>query len=120
MFRHGFAVGIRGSPVLLASPDVVGVTGRVRQGGRAWLLALGFLLANPPLHARSDPPFEAAYREILGIASVGGAVLRTRALRPPGRDPFPLAIISHGSPADPAQRPTMGIPIFAVLSNWLL
>jgi hypothetical protein len=72
-----------------------------------------------PAQAAPEPQLEAAYREVVGIASVGGAVLRTRVLRPQGQGPFPVAIISHGSPADPAQRPVM-VPTFAALSNWLL
>ncbi len=80
------------------------------------------MLASPVLQAQAapEPQLEAAYREVVGIASVGGAVLRTRVLRPQGQGPFPVAIISHGSPADPAQRPVMAVPTFAALSNWLL
>ena len=63
---------------------------------------------------------ESTHREIVGIASTDGATLRTRVLRPPGPGPFPLAVISHGSPANPAQRPTMEIPTFAPASSWLL
>jgi dienelactone hydrolase len=91
-------------------------------GPIARLLALGIMFASAVLHAHagSDPRLETAYREVVGIASVGGAVLRTRVLRPQGQGPFPVAIISHGSPADPTQRPVMAIPTFAALSNWLL
>src|SRR5262245_30381467 len=46
--------------------------------------------------------------------------LQTRVLRPAGPGPFPLAIVSHGSPPDAAQRPVMQVPTYASASNWLL
>src|SRR6478609_3160165 len=63
---------------------------------------------------------EAAAQEIVGLATSSGSTLQTRVLRPPGSGPFPLAIVSHGSPADAAQRPSMEIPTFPLVSNWLL
>jgi hypothetical protein len=99
--------GRRRNMVLAAVPDDAAVVARAGAGPIARLLALGIMLASPVLHADagSDPRLETADREVVGIASVGGAVLRTRVLRPQGQGPFPVAIISHGSPADPAQRP---------------
>jgi dienelactone hydrolase len=63
---------------------------------------------------------ETAAQEIVGLATRTGPGLQTRVLRPPGREPFPLAIVSHGSPPDGSQRPTMEIPTFSSVSNWLL
>lgn len=56
----------------------------------------------------------------MGIAAAEGATLRTRVFRPSGPGPFPLAVISHGSPPDASQRPRMDVPTFAAASNWLL
>src|SRR5260370_1332796 len=87
---------------------------------RSALLAALFLLAT--IRAGAAPPttVEAAAQEIVGIAAAEGATLRTRVFRPPGQGPFPLAVISHGSPPDAAQRPVMEVPTFASASNWLL
>src|SRR5262249_59684777 len=63
---------------------------------------------------------KAATQEIIGIRTRSGAVMQTRALRPAGPGPFPLAIVSHGSPADAAQRPAMQVPTYTSASKWLL
>jgi dienelactone hydrolase len=83
------------------------------------LLPLGSTL---PLPATAAPAVsvETAAQEIVGLATRTGPRLQTRVLRPPGREPFPLAIVSHGSPPDGSQRPTMEIPTFSSVSNWLL
>ena len=83
------------------------------------LLPLGSTL---PLPAMAAPAVtvETAAQEIVGLATRTGPRLQTRVLRPPGREPFPLAIVSHGSPPDGSQRPTMEIPTFSSVSNWLL
>jgi dienelactone hydrolase len=83
------------------------------------LLPLGSTL---PLPAMAAPAVtvETAAQEIVGLATRTGPMLQTRVLRPPGREQFPLAIISHGSPPDGSQRPTMEIPTFSSVSNWLL
>jgi len=47
-------------------------------------------------------------------------VIQTRVLQPAGPGPFPLAIVSHGSPPDASQRPAMQVPTYASASNWLL
>src|SRR6187455_2875184 len=75
-----------------------------------------------PWLAKAAPAvtIETAEQEIVGLATSGGNQLQTRVLRPPGPGPFPLAIVSHGSPADAAQRPSMEIPTFPSVSNWLL
>ena len=83
------------------------------------LLPLGSTL---PLPATAAPAVtvETAAQEIVGLATRTGHMLETRVLRPPGREPFPLAIVSHGSPPDGSQRPNMEIPTFSAVSNWLL
>jgi dienelactone hydrolase len=83
------------------------------------LLPLGSTL---PLPATAAPAVtvETAAQEIVGLATRTGPMLQTRVLRPPGREPFPLAIVSHGSPPDGSQRPSMEIPTFSAVSNWLL
>ena len=83
------------------------------------LLPLGSTL---PLPATAAPAVtvETAAQEIVGLATRTGSMLQTRVLRPPGREPFPLAIVSHGSPPDGSQRPSMEIPTFSAVSNWLL
>jgi dienelactone hydrolase len=87
---------------------------------RSVLLAVLLLLAAIRADAAPAANVEAAGQEIVGIASAEGATLRTRVLRPPGQGPFPLAVVSHGSPPDASQRPLMPIPTFAAASNWLL
>jgi hypothetical protein len=73
-----------------------------------------------PTNAAAAATVETAAQEIVGLPTSSGSTLQTRVLRPPGLGPFPLAIVSHGSPADAAQRPSMEIPTFPSVSNWLL
>ena len=82
---------------------------------RVALLAVSLLLAVAPPAFAGDTA-----GEIIDIATAGGATLKTRVVRPQGQGPFPLAVISHGSPASAAQRPTMQVPTFAPASEWLL
>jgi len=86
------------------------------------IAALAWLLAAVALPAAAAPaaPVEAAAEEIVGIATATGVVMRTRVFRPPGPGPFPLAVVSHGSPVDAARRPEMPIPAMPAISNWLL
>jgi dienelactone hydrolase len=85
-------------------------------------LAVLVLLATVALRAAAAPAVtvDKAAGEIIAIATTSGATLKTRVLRPPGQGPFPLAVISHGSPASASQRPTMDVPTFAPASDWLL
>jgi dienelactone hydrolase len=88
---------------------------------RVALLAILLWLAIVPSPAPAAPAtVEAASQEVVGIRTRSGAVVQTRVLRPAGPGPFPLAVVSHGSPPDPAQRPTMQVPTYASASNWLL
>jgi dienelactone hydrolase len=96
----------------------------IRRGKtRRWrivVLAVVSLLSTAPKLAGAAPAAPGTVQEIVGIPAATGATLRTRVLRPPGSGPFPLAIISHGSPPDPSQRPAMEVPTFASASSWLL
>ncbi len=47
-------------------------------------------------------------------------LLPTRVFVPAGQGPFPLAIISHGSPANPEQRAKMKPPEYMPGTRWLL
>src|SRR5262245_1378505 len=88
---------------------------------RVALVVVLLWLATVPSPALAAPAtVEAASQEIVGIRTRSGAVLQTRVLRPAGPGPFPLAVVSHGSPPDPAQRPAMQVPTYASASNWLL
>jgi dienelactone hydrolase len=92
---------------------------------RRWcvaLLAVLLWIAALPSPAPAAPAatVKAASQEIVGIRTRSGAVMQTRVLRPAGPGPFPLAIVSHGSPPDAAQRPAMQVPTYASASNWLL
>lgn len=91
---------------------------RWRVAPLAVLLCLAALPA--PVPAAPAATVKAASQEIVGIRTRSGAVLQTRVLRPTGPGPFPLAVVSHGSPPDPAQRPAMQVPTYASASNWLL
>jgi dienelactone hydrolase len=95
--------------------------GHVSARSRRGVVALA-LLATIPLPAPAAPAVtvETAAQEIVGIASKTGVTLRVRVFRPPGAGPFPLALVSHGSPPDPSQRPAMPVPTFPSMSNWLL
>jgi dienelactone hydrolase len=84
-------------------------------------LAVVLLLALAALRAPAAPAVAVdTTGEIVGIATAGGATLKTRVVRPQGQGPFPLAVISHGSPASAAGRPSMEVPTFAPASEWLL
>jgi dienelactone hydrolase len=92
---------------------------------RHWQVAVLAVLLLLPTRPTGAAPAAVAgapgtVQEIVGIPVATGVTLRTRVLRPPGGGPFPLAIISHGSPAGAAQRPDMEIPTFASASSWLL
>ena len=58
--------------------------------------------------------------EVVTIKVTDGSLLKVRVLRPAGAGPFPLALVSHGSPASAAQRPTMPVPLLRPISDWLL
>ncbi len=58
--------------------------------------------------------------EIVAVPTVAGTRLQTRLLRSARIAPTALAIVSHGSPADPSRRPGMGIPTFQPMTDWLL
>jgi dienelactone hydrolase len=97
--------------------------GNRRAPGRvaACLLGLAAMLASATLPVKAGPAamVESAAQEIVAVAATG-ATLHTRVFRPRGPGPFPLAVISHGSPADASQRPSMEVPTFAPMSSWLL
>ena len=87
---------------------------------RGALVAALILLTAIRTAAASATTVATAAQEIVGIPTADGATLRTRVFRPAGQGPFPLAIISHGSPPDASRRPGMDVPTFAAASNWLL
>lgn len=47
-------------------------------------------------------------------------LLPARVFVPPGTGPFPLAVVSHGSPANAAARKTMAPPEYRAGTDWLL
>src|SRR5262245_36036997 len=98
---------------------------RLQAGARCWRVALLAILLwlaalSSPAPAAPAATVKAASQEIIGIRTRSGAVLQTRVLRSAGPGPFPLAIVSHGSPPDASQRPAMQVPTYASASNWLL
>jgi dienelactone hydrolase len=88
----------------------------------ARLLGLLAILAGPAPPATAGPAATeaTAAQEMVGVMGADGVMLRTRVLRPQGAGPFPLAIVSHGSPASPARRPSMEVPTFPDVSSWLV
>jgi dienelactone hydrolase len=87
----------------------------------AIFVVLPLLLTIPlPAPAASAVTVETAAKEIVGLPTKTGSTLQTRVFRPQGPGPFPLAIVSYGSPPDASQRPNMEIPTFSSMSNWLL
>lgn len=61
-----------------------------------------------------------ATEEVIDVPTDHGIALKTRVLRPAGDGPFPLAIVSHGSPASAKGRPSMVVPRFRPVSGWLI
>jgi dienelactone hydrolase len=95
--------------------------GKARRWRIAILAALLLLPTVPwPVGAAPAATVETAAEDVVGIAVATGTTLRTRVFRPPTPGPFPLAIISHGSPPNPSQRTDMEVPTFASASSWLL
>src|SRR5262245_20484787 len=94
----------------------------IREGKtRRWrIVALAAALLLPALANLAGAAPAVPVQEIVGVPAAAGATLRTRIFRPPGAGPFPVAIVSHGSPASASGRPDMEIPTFASMSNWLL
>ncbi len=67
------------------------------------------------------PSVEPPGRELILIPStVPGLSMRAYLFRPPGRGPFPLAIINHGSEEDSRRRTRMAMPSFGALTAWFL
>jgi dienelactone hydrolase len=85
---------------------------------RIAVVAVLLLLSAAPWRAGAAPA--SPVEEIVGIPAAAGTALRTRIIRPSGPGPFPLVIISHGSPPDPSLRPRMELPMFIPASSWLL
>lgn len=56
---------------------------------------------------------------LIPLAHDGDRAMQTLVMRPPGEGRRPLVVINHGSPANPAQRPTMR-PGFRAPSTWFL
>src|SRR5262249_56612989 len=86
---------------------------------RGAVLAALWLLPVVASSARAEPEItvEAAAQDVVGISAGARATLRTRVLRPPGVGPFPLAVVSHGSPPKAADRPAGGGPGLAPISQ---
>ncbi len=51
--------------------------------------------------------------------SVPGLVARAAFFVPPGKGPFPLAVVAHGSEQDPSVRAAAAQPSFPALTSWL-
>jgi dienelactone hydrolase len=68
----------------------------------------------------ASPSIGAAADEIVAVPTSTDVEMQTRVLRPAGRGPFPLAIVSHGSPTSASQRADMEVPQFPAASDWLL
>lgn len=49
----------------------------------------------------------------------GAAMMRTLVFKPPGRGPFPLAIVNHGSHENPRRRSKIEVSVFLPITNWL-
>lgn len=93
-----------------------------RRGGAAALAILLILIALP---GSAEDPF--AREEIVRIPLTVPTPLGTERLRlegtlfrPDGEGPFPLAVINHGSPRDPAFRRSGGRARFVEQSAWFV
>jgi len=89
---------------------------------------LAFALAGASLGAAAQDRFgpqgevRGDWREqvwLIPLPHDGDRAMHTLVMRPPGEGKRPLVVINHGSPANPAQRPTMR-PGFRVPSTWFL
>ena len=91
------------------------------------LLALSALATVPAMAAEpgpQGPPIGQFHEQPYLIpwdpeAGAGGLMLEATVYRPDGNGPWPLAIVSHGSPRDAAQRPTMHAT-YRTASQWLV
>lgn len=93
---------------------------RVSSGSCKGLIATLLLVYQHPSRAEDSNPRPAVGNEIVTVAGPAGTFLSVRVLTPPGHAPFPLAIVNHGSPPSASQRPSMAVPTFRSVSDWLL
>src|SRR5215467_13795614 len=71
--------------------------------------------ASGPQEVESGP----LRRQLWHIAFPAANVeMRTLIFRPPGRGPFPLAVINHGSTQDAESRTRLPMQEFEALTNW--
>ncbi len=98
-------------------PGPMRMTGSLRRGLLAALCIL--LTAFGPAAAATAAP--ALPPVMLLIPSPApGIAMHATLFRPPGRGPFPLAIINHGSAEDEFARATMPMPSFPGLTAWFV
>lgn len=89
-------------------------------GLRKLTLALA-IVATLADSALAETPPDAERRRTLAAPAPDGTnrLLPVSLQRPPGRGPFPLVVINHGSPPS-KERPKMAMPTFSSASNWFL
>jgi dienelactone hydrolase len=86
-------------------------------------VALFATAADAQLRAGPQGAEEGSLRKQLWLVPApdqSGRMLRVNVLRPRGDGPFPLAIVNHGSPPSAKERPSMAVPTFSSLSEWLI
>lgn len=90
-------------------------------GGFAGLRAAGALLLALFAAPAAAQPAGSGTTEVLSAPApdLSGRRLAITLRLPQGAGPFPLAIVNHGSPPSPADRPKMN-PVFATISDWFL
>jgi len=90
-----------------------------RQQGSLLLFLLLTLMASVP-RGHAESMNDVAREELIVVESRSGVELQTRVYRPRRGGPFPLAVVSHGSPQRSSRRPDMALPRFQPISRWLL
>jgi dienelactone hydrolase len=86
------------------------------------LLSCVFAAPRPGLMAGPQGVEQGEFRQQAWLvpSAQPGVLMRTTVLRPPGRGPFRLAIVNHGTTQSAERRRALPLPQFETLSHWLV
>jgi dienelactone hydrolase len=99
-----------------------------RAGCGVTACAIVVFLTCVPAVPRSEPSAgpqgaeQGAFRRQLWLLPSGqpGVLMRATVFRPPGRGPFPLVVMSHGTTQNAERRRLLPLPQFETLSDWFV
>jgi dienelactone hydrolase len=126
LFRYGIGESIVALEEFVRMRARLSVFSSVRRGLRAGTLFI-FLTCVPAV-PRAEPlagPQGAEQGELRGQpwlvpSAQPGVLMRTTVFRPPGRGPFPLVVMNHGTTQNAERRRLMPLPQFETLSRWFV